>query len=135
MGKINGTAENILLDTEAVDYPIEQGTDGIWTYEKMASGKAVCYATVNQTLNLDGGYSGGIIHHTATLATFPADLFIDAPKVWLEILSGGGLFVKSVSDISKDEVRYYVGEFTNTPINRTLDIMIEAKGYWKLPKE
>ncbi len=113
-----------------VDYIEKQGTNGIWSYEKWSSGKAVCYATVNETLNLDDKYTGEI-YHTFLSATLPTDLFIDAPKVWLEILSAGGLFVKSVSSITKDDIGYYVGEFTTSPANRTLDIMIEAKGRWK----
>ncbi len=114
----------------AVDYIEKQGTNGIWTYEKWSSGKAVCYATVNETLNLDDKYTGEI-YHTVANATFPSNLFIDPPKVWLEILSAGGLFVKSVSSITKDDIGYYIGEFTTSPANRTLDIMIEAKGRWK----
>lgn len=114
----------------AVDYIEKQGINGIWTYEKWSSGKAVCYATVNQTLSLNDQYTGEI-YHTYASATLPTDLFIDAPKVWLEILSAGGLFVKSVSSITKDDIGYYVGEFSTSPTNRTLDIMIEAKGRWK----
>ena len=40
-----------------IDYPIERGTEGIWTYEKWASGKAECYGRYSYkdfTLNAAG---------------------------------------------------------------------------------
>lgn len=129
-GNADGHASVSGVETLADDYIVEQGVDGIWDYEKLSSGKVVCSATANQTLNFTDKYEGGIYHTVATI-TFPSNLFINPPKVWLEILSRGGLFVKSVREITKDNFSYYIGEFSSSPNSRTLDIMIEAKGRWK----
>lgn len=58
MGKINGVAENILLNTQAVDYVVEQGTSGIWTYRKWNSGLAECWA--NSNFDFPAGVGSGI---------------------------------------------------------------------------
>ena len=36
----------------SVDYVVEQGTNGIWTYRKWASGIAECWCNVEQSVNI-----------------------------------------------------------------------------------
>lgn len=38
-------ANKTAIDTMSVDYIVEQGIDDIWTWEKWASGKAICWGT------------------------------------------------------------------------------------------
>ena len=39
--------EVIIRSQQLVDFVVEQGTVGVWTYEKWASGKAKCWASIN----------------------------------------------------------------------------------------
>lgn len=65
-----------------VDYLVERGTYGIWTYEKWASGKAVCWGreTFNDTINQ--AY-GSLYMGDSHQGTFPNGLFNSVPQVCL----------------------------------------------------
>ena len=57
-----------IIDALKVDYPVEEGTSGIWTYRKWASGLSECWGKAeNMTIT-----SGAV-----TLPTFPTDLFLE----------------------------------------------------------
>lgn len=64
---------------DIIDYPIEIGTDGIWTYEKWASGKAVCYGSVTETNVAMTSAEGYGYYCPAKSYSYPTGLFIEDP--------------------------------------------------------
>lgn len=66
-----------------LDYIIEEGTEGIWTWRKWASGVAECWGTMIQNItswNAWGSlYEGIASTHTAT---YPNGLFTSTPDFW-----------------------------------------------------
>ena len=76
------------------DYIIATGTDGIWTWEKWASGKAECWGRKNHG-SVAITTSWGNIYCTADAVNlgvdFPSGLFVDTPQeISANILYSGG---------------------------------------------
>lgn len=117
------------------DFITEQGTDGIWTWEKWASGKAVCYGTTEKIpiQYARGWYDIPYIAYYQTVSYhFPTGLFTDSPQyVSIDSLSGSGLLGNCLNDITKDSVRWYA--ISHSTISQEYDVsfLIEAKGKWK----
>ena len=118
------------------DFVIEQGTSGIWTYEKWASGKAVCWGvtnteafaitTVYQSLYYSEPTNSGKMGN----AVFPKNLFCEAPtKVNIQNYATAGLIGCHIRDVSEIEVNFFV----SNPILTTLSLQftVEATGKWK----
>ena len=118
------------------DYIVEEGTEGIWTYRKWATGIAECWGTysfsdVNITATWGalstGNFGGGI--------DYPPNLFIDAPtcniiaeslsyNFWIATMQEGGS-----SSSSKTPSIQFVRP--NSATNVSGKIMYHAKGLWK----
>ena len=66
-----------------VDYIVEEGTEGIWTYRKWNSGVAECWGTMTQNITSWSQwgtlYEGISSSHTAT---YPNGLFTSTPDFW-----------------------------------------------------
>ena len=66
-----------------LDYIIEEGTEGIWTWRKWASGVAECWGTMTQNITSWSQwgtlYEGIASTHTAT---YPNGLFTSTPDFW-----------------------------------------------------
>lgn len=118
------------------DYIIEQGTSGIWTYEKWASGKAVCWGVTNaEEFDLIDEYES-VYYSEPTKngkmgkAVFPENLFFAAPtKVHIQNYATLGLISCHIRDVSMTEVNFYVSNPAS--ITMSLRFTIEAKGRWK----
>ena len=97
-GNIDDTA---FYFTEEVDYPVEVGTSGIWTYRKMASGIAECwgkFAITNASCNTkwETMYESQAI----SLPNFPF-AFAEEPMPCLTWGSGGtSAFIQCVHSIT-----------------------------------
>ena len=52
------TPAELRADLGYGDYVLEQGTSGIWTYRKWASGVAECWAKITQTVTPGGAWAG-----------------------------------------------------------------------------
>lgn len=75
-----------------VDYIVEQGIDGIWTWRKWNSGIAECWLTTthNTTFALEANnFMGGFLYKKVFY--FPSDLFIDTPTGDANGQPGNGL--------------------------------------------
>lgn len=72
------------------DFVLETGTDGMWYYEKWASGKAVCYGKKNYGSLATKAW--GYLYASSELSvTFPSGLFIENPQyISIETMYGGG---------------------------------------------
>lgn len=87
------------------DYVIEYGTDGIWEYEKWASGKAVCRGITSTSVTkwtAWGNLYEGNPYLGQTL--FPTGLFIEAPLFKVAVTSNQGLSaMETYLAITKDK--------------------------------
>lgn len=72
------------------DYIVEQGTDGIWTYRKWASGIAECWGVntikFNTAMSSNGNYA---VTGEMITVTLPDNLFNKSPVISLTPMGGG----------------------------------------------
>ena len=69
------------------DYVVEQGTSGIWTYEKWANGKAVCYGYDTKTVACTTAY--GYLYGGSTTISLPSGLFVSGGIDSIHVTTGG----------------------------------------------
>ena len=132
MGKINGTAENILLDIEVVDYIVEQGTAGIWTYEKKASGIVKCWGSSTHLGIANTKWNEGHFYFAVNAIDFPENLFVEKPDVWVTIEEDSGYFFCTKKTSTKTNTgALYAMSPTQFTVEKTVTFNIEAKGRWK----
>lgn len=116
------------------DYIVEQGTSGIWTYEKWNSGKAVCWGTKTGNLSRISTYFNFHLYAFTDVA-FPSSLFIEPPKAFPKMrigTSGGGTIdirYNGDATITKDKMNVYGISETNATQACRADIY--AIGRWK----
>lgn len=122
--------------SKMVDFPIEQGTNGIWTYEKWASGKAKCWGVTNEEVfSMDTQYSSVYYSEPTSngkigYAKFPENLFCEAPtNIHIQNYATAGLIGCHIRDVSKEEVNFFVSNPIR--VDLTLQFTIEATGKWK----
>lgn len=117
------------------DYIVEQGTSGIWHYEKRASGIAECWGKTTITATSWNTW-GSVYEGNPYLSNleFPTDLFIDTPIVNCVVaqngLTGGSMY--EMGTINQTRIHYIV---PIRPIATSSSIpywyLINAKGLWK----
>jgi hypothetical protein len=119
---------------EITDFPIEEGTDGIWSYRKWHSGIAECWGLYPIT-GAAITTAWGSLYETAInyQQNFPKGLFIDTPVAhyFAQTSDGGGcLALETVGKTTKD---YTCSLFPirATPQTVDLTIAIRAIGRWK----
>lgn len=69
------------------DYIVEEGKSGIWYYKKWASGEAECWGK-NSVVSVIRTAWGSIYQTSPNNIggdTYPSNLFIEAPDVWISI--------------------------------------------------
>lgn len=117
------------------DYIVESGTSGIWTYEKWASGKAVCWgiSTFNTTTNTAWHTTGVYIGATDTgRVNYPVS-FIDKPVEMANLTTGAlatWLYSKSANGAAATGI-YNVARFGSNSNNATFYINFYIVGRWK----
>ena len=111
----------------AVDHVVDQGTDGIWTYRKWASGIAECwgYSSKSLTLSANTVTSFGALN-------FPTSLFISGPIL---NISGGGYAQPSVapfySQSSATGADIWFLNRMSSAFSNTIFVHCHAIGRWK----
>jgi hypothetical protein len=115
-----------------VDYIIEQGKSGSWTYRKWNSGIAECWGTVTGTLAPTTNESGitGLKVFSGSVA-FPTDLFIDIPSVTYNCRIGDGYAFPA--DAETSTTTHFNWTALSTVGNEYAECAIAAKasGLWK----
>ena len=115
-------------DIKIVDFPIEQGTSGIWTYEKRNSGVAECW----------GKWTGKLTNYTSTnnfyvyvkKFNFPEGLFVSPPIPTYGAAVDNAICCSGlVLNLSKDSMNCYVMAIIGGENDVTF--YIQAKGRWK----
>ena len=114
-----------------VDYIVEQGTSGSWTYRKWNSGVAECWCLYVDTIAVttsSAGYGG---YRSAQIdVPFPFT-FLSTPSITATIASGSaGAWVNNVAGSSSSKVGFYLSSAqSNASASRAVGI--HAIGKWK----
>lgn len=122
-------ADNVYPVTAAADYVVDEGTSGIWTYRKWASGVAECWGTTSVASTSYA--SGGNKNITQSL---PSGLFIRSPHV---VMACGRIYGVVNTDIgftspnSKDEVQTYLINRGGGTATAEGEVYWIIKGSWK----
>lgn len=120
----------------AVDYVVEQGTEGIWTYRKWNSGTAECWGETSATTSFTAWTSP--IYYGTTYSpntNFPTNMFIATPKLQVLLKATGSdcwMGTDSSSALNSTTTgRYYpirVGSYSGQV---TFIVRFYAIGAWK----
>ena len=122
--------EVVIGGLPVADHIVERGTGGIWTYEKLASGIARCWAKIDYTADLAGvGVRSYVRIGKGFPVTFKSVPFCNCTlanqTTWNHILSSVDFTESMVVAISV----YRLGEGVDVTAGGTADIMVI--GYWK----
>lgn len=112
------------------DYVIEEGTSGIWTYRKWASGLLECWGVDARTRQLNTGY-GSSFYTTGSVA-LPTNFFKSITHVQISRAgsdSGMGVVYVSTYGVSTSAVSFFIGNAISFSGN--IAISLTVKGRWK----
>ena len=122
--------------SDQVDYIVEIGTDGDWTYVKRASGLAECWMSktyLDAKASSRWGSTTTYFDVLDSTLTFPAGLFISVPKMSESIRSYNGRFwMVHYTDMTKDNVGTIAVVAPSQYTNGTTAVLdLHAYGEWK----
>ncbi len=111
------------------DYVVEYGIEGIWSYEKWASGKATCEGTVISSHTFTNK-TGNVCNYQVTVTSFPSGLFNSAPRVWANMKNWAPGWAQAIR-ITKNS--FYLSEFYATEYTEVADWNTDVLviGTWK----
>lgn len=123
----------------AADYVVEQGTSGIWTYEKWASGKIKMKGRTTTTLSSSGwSTSGSAYYNSLSSRAFPFTLASVTYFNWyIQGESGYMMFTMSNPSSSSEGIsttgtgNLAVGRLTKPSYNLDVDLFFSVEGTWK----
>lgn len=122
--------------TSSVDYIVEQGVDGIWTYRKWNSGIAECWGKLDITYTGVSNF-GAVKYMLVGPQALPDGLFVTGPSITATARktqdASGMPFVSLLDPISTTQFRLYVADVggTTQTYTYTCSIAFEVKGTWK----
>lgn len=117
-------------DATIADYPVEVGTEGIWTYRKWASGITECWGYKGEELIAMTTKWGNMYYSPQLTESFPTSLFIDYPPfVNVQAYDNGNGSYASIKTWGKNVVSYYAYGVSSQTLN--VGFTFEAKGRWK----
>lgn len=120
-----------IFDLQNRDYIVDQGTNGIWTYCKYASGRAKCWGhTAQASIACTTAY-GNAYYATKKTQTFPSGLFSNGSKIDIgtSVWSQGGLFNVAFETWTNTQMTYYV--YSPKSETRNAGVSFVVKGTWK----
>lgn len=113
--------------TSSVDYIVEQGVEGIWTYRKWNSGIAECWGTTSYESAAFSAAGNSFMRGFADIL-FPADLFNVAPIVFANPVFGN---VGSARTGSITASKFNVAVLSTISNASEVELQLFAKGTWK----
>ena len=122
--------------SDQVDYIVEEGTDGEWSYRKYASGIAECWMSktyTNAKTSTRWGSASAYFDVLDSTLTFPTDLFISVPNITESIRSYNGRFwLLHYTDMTESNVgTICVVSPSQYSSGSTAVLNIHAIGEWK----
>lgn len=132
---VNDAKDQLTTDLQAADRPIECGIDGDLTWEKWASGKAVCWGT-SFLGDVAATKSWGTWYESPEYTIdFPAGLFATTPKI-IDITVKDADSALFVARYGGDATAENTGKFTlSRPLSRNVlnvTVGLIAIGVWKV---
>lgn len=130
------TMANLRKALGITDFVVEQGTSGIWTWQKWNSGMAQCWGNyVLGTVAMTKAWGSLYESTTAYQATFPSGLFTAAPT-YLDIQTGYGggtaAFVErgNTAPTAAATDKFFLVRPTSAT-GQSMNVYIHAIGKWK----
>jgi len=120
---------NEVLPNTSVDYIVEQGTSGVWTYRKWESGVAECWSNAATTLTVNTSW-GSIYVSSKTSRNFPSGLFNALPCVTAFATGNASVFTICGSGTTKDIFYYFLASAASLA-SQSYNLNVYAKGTWK----
>ena len=111
-----------------VDYIVDQGTSGIWTYRKWASGIAECWGVTESKSHAMTQQSGNG-YWVAEGYSLPSGLFTSIRSAQANRSTGQGLVFISIYGATAASIQCYVS--CTTSLTQTFSIYFDVKGRWK----
>ena len=120
----------ITTNAGVVDYIVEEGISGIWTYRKWNSGIAECWGTKIASVTTSSSWAG---YYTGAIGSivYPTGLFISAPILNATLKASnfpGHIFIDGYESASETGSMAIAGHDQRTVECR---IHMNAKGNWK----
>ena len=114
----------------SVDYIVEQGIDGNWTYRKWNSGIAECWGKHTiKSLDCGANHYSGFYYSKGTSISFPTELFSETPVVCFD--GGSQNYINFIRDFGSSKTdAYFLVAGLISGINN-VNLQIQAKGRWK----
>lgn len=118
-----------ILEALSVDYIVEEGTSGIWTYRKWASGKAECWGatTIRATSNTASGQ-----------VNFSEGIQVNLPFTmsdWDYVISAiCGSYMMYMANYSRNRAYFTIRLCrisSAIPTGTDIDVLFSIKGRWK----
>lgn len=120
----------------ADDYVVEQGTDGIWTYRKWASGIAECWRKVTQNISITTLWTGTTnmyVSNGGISVDFPFE-FTEIPDIFYSVNStpNSVIPIPSATPVATTKNSYGV-QFARPMSAENVEVTIywTVKGRWK----
>ena len=122
---------NEVLPPKGVDYIVEQGTSGIWTYVKWNSGRLECHGNyvASIAINTSSGAYGGYRSALITVTAYPI-AFTSTPTVIATAQGAGGWWVNNVADSNTTNAKFYLSCGASLSAS-SRNIAISTYGKWK----
>ena len=118
------------------DFIIEQGTSGIWTYEKWASGKMVCWGKEAYTVSFPNTWGGLYETNKIEGETYPIE-FAEKPVSIITVQDGCACWL--VPDASQGTATktcdFYLERASATTSSVGVGISFYIIGKWKIDEE
>lgn len=119
------------IDEPEVDYIIESGTKGIWTYQKWKSGIAKCWGNYSFETGVQEPLE--LFHRSTTISTNYPFTFKHVPTEVAMIQSSNGqvLLANSGANTSAISGAYTIISLTGTKEPSTYRIALQVEGFWR----
>ncbi len=118
-----------------VDYVIEAGINGIWTYQKWKSGIAKCWGVCSVTANVQEPFESGALFYGGSTGrvNYPFT-FIDTPTETATLQSSGGLawLASTGTNTSSASGSYIIISPDAKLTPAVYDISLQVEGFWRL---
>lgn len=120
---------NEVLPTADVDYVVEEGKSGIWTYRKWNSGIAECWGVYTAVLSHYYGPASGFYGYNSGSISFPTNLFNAAPTAVASGQIGSGFYLGTLMTTSTTAVQAIALSTSSGSVNCIFHFSVH--GTWK----
>lgn len=118
-----------------VDYVVESGVNGIWTYQKWHSGKAMCWGTLQLITSVNESFENIALYHNneaMSAVAYPFS-FTDVPTETASLHNSGNVaWLASKTNNKKNKsATYNIISMDKSESGVTYNIALNVEGCWK----